>query len=109
MDRTELKDLLGLFQARCAQQGRALRELCIEEAFPGDASTSFIVQVKAPWVDGMSCYEALDFLFDTLWETTDEETRKKVFSIKVLGSDDEMHCWEEAEQAKAPEKAGLSR
>ncbi|MFN3379777.1 MAG: hypothetical protein ACK41O_10000 [Runella zeae] len=96
MDRRELKKILEPFKAKCAEKGKPLVDICIEEAFPGDNSTSFIVQVKAPWVDSMYCSEAIDFLFDTLWETTDEEIRKKVFSIQVLDSRDELHCWSES-------------
>jgi hypothetical protein len=92
MDRTELKDLLKPFEAKCAEKGKSLTGICIEDAFPGDSSTSFIVQVKAPWVDDMYCSDAIDFLFDILWETTDEETRKKVFFIQVIDSKGELHC-----------------
>lgn len=70
--------------ARCAEKGRPLADVRIEEAFPGDVSTSFIVQVGAPWADTTNCHEAIDFLFNTLWETTTEEVRTKVFSIRVL-------------------------
>jgi hypothetical protein len=100
MDRTELKKTLEPFKAKCAEKGKPLVDICVEEAYPGDNSTSFIVQVKAPWVDGMYCSDAIDFLFDTLWETTDEEIRKKVFSIQVFDSSDELHCSSEAAIAK---------
>jgi hypothetical protein len=95
MDRKQLKELLQPFQAKCAEKGKPLTDICVEEAFPGDITTSYIIQVKAPWVDDIYCSEAIDFLFDTLWETTNEETRKKVFSIQVLDSRDELHCWSE--------------
>ena len=101
MDRTELKRILEPFKVRCAEKGKPLADICVEEAFPGDTSTSYIVQVKAPWVDDMYCSEAIDFLFDILWETTNQETRKKVFSIQVLDSHDELHCWSEATIAKS--------
>lgn len=92
MDREQLKALLEPFVARCAEKGKPIADMCIEAAFPGDLSTSYIVQVKAPWVDDLDCSEALDFLFDRLWETTDEETRRKVFSIQVLDSAAALHC-----------------
>lgn len=92
MDRKQLKELLQPFLAKCAEEGKPLKDICVEEAFPGDLSTSYIIQVKASWVDEMYCSEAIDFLFDILWETTDEEIRKKVFSIQVLDSNDELHC-----------------
>lgn len=100
MDRTELNKKLEPFRAKCAEKGKPLDEICIEEAFPGDISTSYIIQIKAPWVDSLYCSEAIDFLFDILWETTEEETRKKVFSIQVLDSGDRLHCWSESTIAK---------
>jgi len=93
MDRTELKNKLIPFQAKCAEKGKPLADICIEDAFPGDSSTSFIVKVKANWVDGIYCSEALDFLFEVLWETVDEKTRERIFSLHVLDSTDELHCW----------------
>jgi hypothetical protein len=96
MDRTELKEQLKSFESKCAEKGKPLTGICVDDAFPGDNSTSYIVQVKAPWVDSMYCSEALDFLFDTLWETTNEETRRKVFSIQVIDSQNELHCISES-------------
>lgn len=100
MDREELKIALKPFQEKCAEKDKAIKNICVGEAFPGDESTSFIVQVTAPWVDGMPCNEALDFLFDVLWETTTEDVRKKVFSIQVLDSSEELHCFMEANENK---------
>ena len=96
MDRFELVKYLESFRLKCSEKGRHLTEICVEDAFPGDASTSYIIRIKAPWVDKMYCSDALDFLFDTLWETTSADVRKKVFSIRVLDSKDELHCEQEA-------------
>jgi hypothetical protein len=93
MDRKQLRDLLQPFSLKCTEKGKPLTDMCIVEAFPGDSSTSYIIQVKADWVDGASCSDALEFLFEILWETTDEEIRKKVFSIQILDSKDILHCW----------------
>ena len=94
MDRTELKSNLKNFQDLCAKRGMPLADLCVEEAYPGDNSTSFIVKVKAAWVDDMPCSKALDFLFDVLWESSDENIRTKIFMIQVLDSSDDLHCWQ---------------
>jgi hypothetical protein len=92
MDRKKLKELLQPFVKQCSEKGKPLTDMCIEEAFPGDSSTSYIVQVKADWVDNTSCSDAIDFLFEILWETTSEETRKGIFSIQVLDAKDKLHC-----------------
>ena len=103
MDRSKLEGLLQPFMLKCAEKGRALDVVCIEEAFPGDISTSYIVQIKARWLDGINCFDALDFLFDVLFETTEEETRRKVFSIQILNSQNELHY--SSEQALTEIKA----
>ena len=95
MDRTELKKLLEPFQAKCAENGKPFTDVCLEEAFPGDSSTSYIIQVKASWIDVLSCSDALDFLFDVLWQTTNENTRRKIFSIQLVDSLNQLHCEEE--------------
>ncbi len=93
MDRNQLEVSLQSFREACQTKDRPLTEICIVEAYPGDISTSFIIQVKADWVEEMDCSEAIDFLFDTLWETSDESIRKHIFSIEVLDGNDQLHCF----------------
>lgn len=95
MDRNQLEVSLQPFRKVCVIKGKPLLDMCIFEAYPGDISTSFIVQVKAGWVEDMDCSEAIDFLFDTLWETVDENIRKHIFSIEILDNNDQLHCYYE--------------
>lgn len=92
MDRTELKKRLEPFRTKCAEKAKPLMDICLKEAYEGDSSTSFIVQVKVQWIESMSYSDAIEFLFDVLWETTTVETREKVFAIQILGSKDILHC-----------------
>ena len=96
MDRKKLEKSLQLFKEACQKVGRPLNDICIYEAYPGDVSTSYIIQVKAPWVDEMDCSEAIEFLFDILWENSDENVRKHIFSIEILDSNDQSHCYSES-------------
>jgi hypothetical protein len=84
MDRAALKKLLEPFIERCAAKGKPLDEIHLKEAYPGDDSTSYIIEVRASWYAELSCAEVLDILFGFLWETTDVETRRNIFCIKVL-------------------------
>ena len=95
MDRNQLQSKLQSFRKACETKGKPLTDMCITEAYPGDISTSYIIQVKANWIDEMDCSEAIDFLFDTLWETSNENVRKHIFSIEVLDSNDQLHCLSE--------------
>jgi len=93
MDRTILVNSeIEKFKVACANKGYPLRDTCLKEAYEGDASTSFILEVVADWIDGMDCSEALDILIDLMWETMDEDTRKNIFSITIFDSKDELHC-----------------
>lgn len=93
MDRKQLEISLRPFREACSANERPLVDMCVFEAYPGDISTSYIIQVKAEWVDEMDCSEAIDFLFDTLWETADVNIRKHIFSIEILYSNDQLHCY----------------
>lgn len=96
MDRNQLEVSLQPFKEACFDKGRPLSDMCVFEAYPGDISTSYIIQVKADWVEDMDCSDAIDFLFDTLWETVEENVRKYIFSIEILDSNDQLHCYYEA-------------
>lgn len=39
MDREKLIEILDSFKSMCGQKQRALEEICLVEAFPGDDST----------------------------------------------------------------------
>jgi len=84
MDRAELMKALEPFGARCAELGRPLDKIRLEEAYPGDSSTSYIVQVEAAWANGRSLWYAIDFLFDVLFESVPYTTRTKIFTIQVV-------------------------
>lgn len=93
MDRTELNNRLIVFKNHCESIGYPLTDMCIEEAFPGDDATSYLLKVKADWIDGVDCCgNALDILINALWDTTDEDTRKYIFAIDILDRDDNLHC-----------------
>lgn len=93
MDRKrKLKNDLKGFVKECKAKGYPLTEYCLKEAYPGDSSTSFILQVKADWIDNKGCSEVLDILLEVLWNTTSPEVRVNLFSIQVLSSNDTVHC-----------------
>lgn len=87
-----LNEELKKFEERCKEKGKPLSNLCIVEAFPGDSSTSYILQVKLKGIEDEACTDILDFLFDTLWETTTKEVREQIFTIQVLTINEQLHC-----------------
>lgn len=93
MDRTELINKLQPFITACKESGYPLSDLCLEEAYPGVVSSSFIVKVVAKWVDTLdSCSDALDILLNILWATTEEATRQCVFALYILDDQESLHC-----------------
>ena len=92
MDRKELKKAFVRFSERCMEKGYPVQDTCLQEAYPGDSSTSYVLEVKAVWVDNMDCSSALDILIDAMWETMDENIRKSIFSISVFDSNEDLHC-----------------
>jgi hypothetical protein len=89
MDRkTELAEKLENFRLKFEEDKKPLMDMWLEEAFPGDNSTSFVIKVRAKWLDELSLSEGLDILLDILWKTTDIPTRKQVFGIFVINTND---------------------
>ncbi len=72
------------FRAKCKELGRSLDSINLVEAYPGDSSSSYVVEVEAEWAQGNSSWFAIDFLVDVLFDTVPYEMRKLVFAIKVL-------------------------
>ncbi|PRY36027.1 hypothetical protein CLV58_113158 [Spirosoma oryzae] len=93
MDRDTLETKLQPFVLACAEKGYQLRAHCLDEAYPGDSSTSYFLRVTADWIDTMDCSGALDVLLDILWDTTDTETRAMIFAIIIHDKNDQLHCY----------------
>lgn len=93
MDRNKLEQKLNSsFKEECKKIGYPLTDICLDEAYPGDSSTSYIVNIVADWVETMDCSQALDILIDVLWITVDVEYREKIFAIKIFSDKSTLHC-----------------
>jgi hypothetical protein len=91
MDIKELEKNLRNFFEECKTKGYPLETYCLIED-----NTEYILEVKANWIDQLdSCSKALDILNDILWDTTNVETRKRIFAISVLDSEEQPHCYTE--------------
>jgi hypothetical protein len=102
MDRDTLDTRLQPFLLECTKRGYPLRSHCLEEAYPGDDSTSYFLRVTVDWIDTMDCSGALDVLLDILWETSDIETRTKIFAIIIHDKDDRLHCFSDQLDSTQP-------
>lgn len=96
MDTKQLENkLIGFFQ-RCQDRGYPLENSRLREV-----ETDYVLEVKANWIDKMNSYsKALDILIGFLWETTDAETRKKIFAISILDSEEHSQILTEITQDK---------
>jgi hypothetical protein len=93
MDRNKLEQKLNAsFREECKKIGYPLIDICLDEAYPGDSSTSYIVNIIADWVKTMDCSQALDILIDVLWNTTEFEFREAIFAINVFSDKTTIHC-----------------
>jgi len=93
MDKQELVAKLEGFKQACQQQGYIIGDFYLDEAYPGDSSTSYVVKmiVNKIWRDTLSSPgKALSRLLEVLFETTDAKTREKVFTLCIY-NEDERH------------------
>ena len=95
MDKEKLKRSLLKFEEACAKKGYPLLDTCLDVAFPAGPETSYMLKVKAKWVDGMTCSKALRILIDIMWTTMVEKERRHIFAIVIHDSNDEFHCEQE--------------
>ncbi len=92
MDTKELEKNLEKFFEVCKTKGYPLETYCLIED-----NNEYILEVKANWINKLdSCSKALDVLNDILWDTTNAETRKRIFAISILDSEEHPHCYKEA-------------
>lgn len=92
MDRESINRVIVPFIEECKHRGIPLKDYCLEEAFPGDANSSYFLRVTAEWIDDMDCSDALDKLIDVLWDTVDAEYRACIFAINIHNKNDQLHC-----------------
>lgn len=92
MDKRELKKEIMKFIEKCNSSGYTLDDFLICEAYPGDPTTSYVLKVGGPWVEGSDCFEAIEELSDIMWETMSLQARKKIFRISLYTENDELYC-----------------
>ncbi len=94
MDNKKLKGELELdsFLSECTKRGKTVSDLCLKEAYPGDSSTSYIMQLKADWVKDDECFDAIAFFTEVMFDVMSLGARQRIFSIQVLRKNDELHC-----------------
>src|SRR5437667_931088 len=92
MDRGKLKLEIEKFIGKCSDKGKPISEYCLNEAYPGDSTTSYFLQLKADWVKDDECFDAISFFTDVMFDVMSLEARKKIFSIQVVKKNDEFHC-----------------
>lgn len=88
MDKQELNQAVIPFIEECARTGYPIQRYNLREAYLGDSSTSFFIDVQVDWMEPMSYFEAVSILIDVMWETMSVETRKSVFAIKIFRMSD---------------------
>lgn len=104
MDREQLENELKPFFDKLNGWGRPIQNYCLRPAFEGDDTSSYILEVTGDWIDPHFHGNALDILLDSLWGTTSESTRRKVFSIMILNNEKELYCFGEQKQSEAKVK-----
>lgn len=90
MDREKLKSDLAIFFKKCKEIGKPIDEFAIVEAFPGNIATSYVLKIRAEWANNMSCYEALEILFDILWDSSPIDIRKNIFCILIVDKHEDL-------------------
>lgn len=92
MDKQALIAKLEGYKKACQERGYIMGDFYLDEAYPGDTSTSYVVKmiVNKAWRETMSSPgKALFELLELLFETTDAKTREKVFTISIYDENEQ--------------------
>ena len=92
MDTKELNNRLAKFFKVCKDTGRTIDAACFIPAYPGITDSSYILQIKSEWCNRTICSEALEQLFDILFDTTDVKTRTNIFCIRIMDENEAISC-----------------
>ena len=94
MDRKQLEPAIKAFVALVKQRGYDIQGTFLTEAFPGDSSTSYILEVAADWSQQVGYSATVDILIDALWDSMDVETRRHIFTIKIFDKVEDLTTFE---------------
>lgn len=92
MDKNQLNKEIETFLTNCKERQKPVKEYCLNEAYPGDSSTSYFFDLKADWINEDDCFDAIRFFTEVMFSTMTEEARRKIFSIRVFTDQEKLHC-----------------
>lgn len=92
MDKEQLISEVKKFAKQCAFAKRPINSFCLNEAYPGDSSTSYFLDIKADWIEEGECFDAISFFTDVMFDIMTVEARRKIFSIRVFTNEEALHC-----------------
>jgi hypothetical protein len=88
-----LKTALLEFAQTFSEEGRPLDFVGIAPLYPAIPSTSYVLQVHAEWLDGISnCNEALKMVIDRLYAILEPQNLRRINRVDICYSSGEIHC-----------------
>lgn len=90
MDKNLLEIEVRRFIDYCEKKKKPISKFCLEEAYPGDSTTSYILQLKINWYK--DCYSALKTLTNFMFTVMPVEARKRIYALEIIDQNDELAC-----------------
>jgi hypothetical protein len=88
-----IQKVLNSFQ----EESKTFDFVSIEPAYQG-FHDSFILNLRADWLDELPCHESLQIITDRIFQLLDSNTIKHINSIHLLDRASELPCFHELSQ-----------
>lgn len=92
MDIKQLKDEVIRFINAMKEDGKTFTFVALIPTYPGVTDTSYILQVKGDWIDGVDCVKIFDYMVPKMFTVLEQSTREFINRINIYDSKNDLHC-----------------
>jgi hypothetical protein len=87
---TEIKKMLTSFK----NQDKCFTFVSIEPVYPNLTDSTYILNVFAPWVNEISCYDAIDLIIKKMHKTISKQYQSYISRVHIYENENDImpHC-----------------
>lgn len=92
MDIKQLKLNVNKYIVAMKKDGKDFLFVALIPTYPGIDDTSYILQVKADWIDRIHCKKVFDYMIPKMFEVLDQPTRRCINRIDIFDEKSDIYC-----------------
>ena len=92
MDIKQLIEEVRKYIAAMEVEGKKFSFVALIPTYPGVSDSSYILQVKADWIEQTYCKKVFDYMIPKMFEVLEQPTRELINRIDIFDKKGELHC-----------------